>query len=1017
MGPSIWTRATAFAVALVGAQNVLAQSTSNSAASDAVSASTLTTRTASVGTATVSGQVTTYSPQFTPNANIDQGATLLPNILDPEAVDAQAACPGYKASNVQRTAYGFNASLTLDGEPCYAYGTDIEQLVLTVDYQTANRLSVNIKPAYITAENQSWFEIPEGFVEQPVHGAPTNDSDSTDLQFSWTNEPTFSFTVLRQSSGEILFSTEGSKLVYEDQFIEFVTALPENYNLYGMGEHFHGLRLGNNFTATFFAADNGNPIDSNLYGSHPFYLDTRYYEVNADTGERTLLTGNASAGAQYESSSHGVYLRNAHPLEANLNTNNLTWRALGGSIDLYFFDGPTQPEVTKQYLETIGLPAMHQYWTLGFHQCRWGYKNWSMLEDVVTNFKNAEIPLETIWTDIDYMFQYRDFTNDQNTFPYPEGKEFLDHLHANGQHYIPIVDSAIYIPDPNNASDAYETYDQGHELDVFMKNPDGSEYIGIVWPGATVFPDWLAPNATQWWTEQVYSHHSNVDWDGQWIDMSEASSFCVGSCGTDLLNVNPIHPPFGLPGEVGQLQVEYPEQFNVTNATEAAYAMSVSSSQAAAASATASSSATSASAATTTSYLRTTVTPGVRQINHPPYVINNVLGDLAVHAVAPNATHYGGAQEYDIHNLFGHSILKATYEALISVIPGKRPFIIGRSTFAGSGKYAGHWGGDNNAKFYSMAFSIPQALSMSLFGIPMFGPDVCGFSGNTDKELCSRWMSLGAFFPFYRNHNVLAAISQEPYVWADVATSSRNAMSIRYALLPYMYTLLHRASTTGSTVLRALAWEFPSDPTLAAVDTQFLLGPAILVTPVLEPNVRTVRGVFPGVGAGEKWYDWYNGSAVTAGPGENVTLQAELTHINVFVRGGYVLPMQGAKLTTRESRASSWGLTVALDGEGKARGEVYVDDGVSVVQNETLLVEFTASAGRLYSSARGTWREGQALGNVTVLGVEGRPANVTLDGESVDYSFDEGCGKLSVTRLEEMTGEGAFSRDWTLSWA
>lgn len=347
--------------------------------------------------------------------------------------------------------------------------------MLTVDYQTANRLSVNIKPAYITAENQSWFEIPEGFVEQPVHGAPTNDSDSTDLQFSWTNEPTFSFTVLRQSSGEILFSTEGSKLVYEDQFIEFVTALPENYNLYGMGEHFHGLRLGNNFTATFFAADNGNPIDSNLYGSHPFYLDTRYYEVNADTGERTLLTGNASAGAQYESSSHGVYLRNAHPLEANLNTNNLTWRALGGSIDLYFFDGPTQPEVTKQYLETIGLPAMHQYWTLGFHQCRWGYKNWSMLEDVVTNFKNAEIPLETIWTDIDYMFQYRDFTNDQNTFPYPEGKEFLDHLHANGQHYIPIVDSAIYIPDPNNASDAYETYDQGHELDVFMKNPDGSE--------------------------------------------------------------------------------------------------------------------------------------------------------------------------------------------------------------------------------------------------------------------------------------------------------------------------------------------------------------------------------------------------------------------------------------------------------------------------------------------------------------------------------------------------------------
>ncbi|PNS21638.1 hypothetical protein CAC42_997 [Sphaceloma murrayae] len=1007
MRVSLWTRTTAFVLTLWGAEEVLAQSTSAQSSS-----SFAPTRTASVGTATISGQVTTFSPQFTPDASVNAGAPLVPNILDPNAVNAQDVCPGYKASNVRRTPYGFNASLILDGELCYAYGTDIEELVLTVDYQTANRLSVNIKPAYITAENRSWFEIPDGFVPEPQHGVPSDNSEGTDLQVSWTNDPTFSFTVLRQSTGEILFSTAGSKLVYEDQFIEFVTSLPENYNLYGMGEHFHGLRLGNNYTATFFAADNGNPIDSNLYASQPFYLDTRYYEIDADTGKRTLLTGNASQDADYQSSSHGVFLRNAHPLETSFNANNLTWRALGGSIDLFFFDGPTQPEVTKQYLEAIGLPTMQQYWTFGFHQCRWGYKNWSMLEDVVSNFKNAEIPLETIWTDIDYMLQYRDFVNDPNTFPYPEGKDFLDRLHAGGQHYVPIVDSAIYIPNANNDSDAYDTYDRGHELDVFMKNPDGSEYIGQVWPGYTVFPDWLAPNATQWWTEQMMEHYKNVAWDGIWIDMSEVASFCVGSCGSQNLSLNPVHPPFALPGEPGQLQVEYPEQFNVTNATEAAYASSLSSSQAAAASATA----PAGDPPTTTSYLRTTVTPGVRQLIYPPYVINNVLGELSVHAVSPNATHAGGAQEYDIHNLFGHSILKATYEALLSVFQGKRPLIIGRSTFAGSGKYAGHWGGDNNSKFYSMFFSISQALSMSLFGIPMFGPDVCGFSGNTDKELCARWMEMGAFFPFYRNHNVLEARSQEPYVWDDVAVASRRVMAIRYALLPYMYTLMHLASTTGSTVLRALAWEFPNDPSLAAVDTQFLLGPAILVTPVLEPNVRTVRGVFPGVGSGEVWYDWYNGSAITAAKGENVTLEAELTHINVFVRGGYVLPMQEPKMTTRDSRNSSWSLLVALDGQGKAKGQVYIDDGVNIVQNDTLLVDFTAAEGKLYSSARGTWDEKQALANVTVLGVETKPENVTLNGEGVMFDFDDGACKLSVSGLEAKTGQGAFAAEWTLSW-
>lgn len=131
---------------------------------------------------------------------------------------------------------------------------------------------------------------------------------------------------------------------------------------------------------------------------------------------------------------------------------------------------------------------MQQYFTFGYHQCRWGYTNWTELQDVVDNFRNYNIPLENIWTDIDYMNQYRDFDNDQNRFSYVNGRTFLDNLHANGQHYIPIVDSAIYIPNPNNASDAYGTYDRGNASNAFLMNPDGSQYIGSVWPGYTGKP-------------------------------------------------------------------------------------------------------------------------------------------------------------------------------------------------------------------------------------------------------------------------------------------------------------------------------------------------------------------------------------------------------------------------------------------------------------------------------------------------------------------------------------------------
>jgi alpha-glucosidase len=537
------------------------------------------------------------------------------------------------------------------------------------------------------------------------------------------------------------------------------------------------------------------------------------------------------------------------------------------------------------------------------------------------------------------MYKYRDFTVDDNGFSYDEGAKFLSQLHANGQHWIPIVDAAIYVPNPDNPSDAYPIFDNGNATDSFMMNPDGSLYIGEVWPGYTVFPDWIGAvlngtGAIEWWKNEMTTWYEKIAFDGIWIDMSEVSSFCVGSCGSKNLTLNPVHPPFQLPGETDNVIYGYPEGFNLTNSTEAASVSAASSAQASRIAATAAPAAT-----TTPSPLRTTPIPGQRSVEYPPYVINHVQGALDVHAVSPNATHHGGTLEYDYHNLFGHQILNATYQALLNIWPTNRPFIIGRSTYAGSGKWAGHWGGDNAALWSHMFFSIPQGLSFSLFGIPMFGVDACGFNGNTDAELCSRWMQLAAFFPFYRNHNVLSAISQEPYVWSSVADATKVAMNIRYTLLPYIYTTFYLSHKTGSTTMRALAWEFPNEPGLKNADRQFMLGDALLVTPVLVQGAGTVDGVFPGSEKGEVWYDWYNQTAVTASLGQNVTIEAPLGHIPVYIRGGKVLPIQEPGMTTRECRENPWGVIAALSLEGTASGQLYIDDGESLVPNATLLVE------------------------------------------------------------------------------
>jgi alpha-glucosidase len=208
----------------------------------------------------VSSTTTSASAQFTLPAAADVGENLIANIDDPNAVNAQTVCPGYTASNVQNTESGFVATLTLAGKPCNVYGTDVESLNLTVEYQSVDRVNINIVPTHVDPSNQSWYLLPEAVVPKPgiEQGLQLPE---TDLIVSWSNEPSFNFKVIRKATGDILFNTEGSVLVFENQFLEFVSSLPEGYNLYGLGERIHGLRLGNNFTATTYAADAADPID------------------------------------------------------------------------------------------------------------------------------------------------------------------------------------------------------------------------------------------------------------------------------------------------------------------------------------------------------------------------------------------------------------------------------------------------------------------------------------------------------------------------------------------------------------------------------------------------------------------------------------------------------------------------------------------------------------------------------------------------------------------------------------
>jgi alpha-glucosidase len=288
--------------------------------------------------------------------SLNYAPSVTPNVLDTTAPNAQDVCPGYKASNVKETSDGLIADLTLAGNECNVYGNDISELVLSVEYQSKERLSVQITPKHLVPSNESLYILSPELTPKPmvVEGSSKN---SSDLAFVWTNEPSFQFRVTRVSSGEVIFDTYGHKIVFEDQFLELVTNMVPDYNIYGLAASIHGFRLGNNWTQTFWNAynlENDQEIDVNGHDTHPVYVETRYGEANAS------------------STSHGVYARNAHGQDWLLRADSLTYRTIGGSFDLYFLSGPTPKEVISQYQSGIvGTPGLQPYWALGFHQCRW----------------------------------------------------------------------------------------------------------------------------------------------------------------------------------------------------------------------------------------------------------------------------------------------------------------------------------------------------------------------------------------------------------------------------------------------------------------------------------------------------------------------------------------------------------------------------------------------------------------------------------------------------------------------
>ena len=267
--------------------------------------------------------------------------------------------------------------------PSGALGSDFKNLNLAIDYESATRLHIKITPDGESTGSRSTsnrWEVPESILPRPQSKFEGQSTMSYVI-----NQHPFELSVKR---GKDSIFNLSKMLVFQEQYMQVVLGVPKGTrSTFGFGESSRSqqaMQVGSSYTlwATDIAASN---FDQSLYGSHPFFM-------------QILEDGSA----------HGVFLLNSNAMEASLHDDATHGQALGiqmtgGVLDFYIFSGPTPTAVLQQYFEVIGKPALVPYWSLGFHNCRWGYPSVDYVAEVVANYSVAGIPLETQWVDIDYM--------------------------------------------------------------------------------------------------------------------------------------------------------------------------------------------------------------------------------------------------------------------------------------------------------------------------------------------------------------------------------------------------------------------------------------------------------------------------------------------------------------------------------------------------------------------------------------------------------------------------------------
>lgn len=779
----------------------------------------------------------------------------------------------------------------------------------------------------------------------------------------------------------------GYSIVYipGEEVIANVKQYPNNARSFGFGEK-AGKKLDKRGESlTFFNYDNFGYFSTDNFGQSlvppntpngddaPFNAAAPLYQTSPFLMEVNPHPTGAFAGDPY---AYGIFFDNWAQSYMNFGRgqnmeDQYYFGALYGNLDYYFFYGEKPANVIDEITHLTGRTLLKPKYALGFQQGCYGYNTRSKLETVAKAYRDHQIPCDGLHIDVDVQDQYQTFTTSEQHFPDIKGM-FAD-LHAIGfkcaTNITPLVCN-INLQDPSK----YPALETGLQEDSFIYNtrdynpPNPERFIGAIGYGndpyggqlgaSGFYPDFGRLSVRQWWGQQ-YKYLLDAGLEMIWQDMT------VPSLGTGPMDSAQYK---SLPMDIMMADSRYPESEQVYRTFS------------------------------------------------------------------------------ELRNIFSFNLVRATYEHGLEVLrPNKRNFIISRGGFLGVHRYAGLWTGDSASSWEFLRINIPIVLNMGLSGQPLSGSDVGGFTlssgsygravpdphysnrfdghmlpsykqygGQTKVELFVRWMTQGAFLPWYRNHyNGYQKIYQEPYKYPEpVKSICKKYIELRYRLIQLFYDAMYENTQTGMPICRALFLN-EDDPGVFCdvLSTQFFVGKDLLVAPIVEEHgndllfeyqevSKPVRDIY--LPAGSSWYDFNEGTLKPFGPvagGQVVkNYYAPLDPnyspvVPVYVREGAIIPFRELEqwigqlsqnqITLRiyPGKASTYtmylddnGVTNNAEKHGTYRLVNISNDGAGTVSFEREHDEFTPPEECL---------------RVQYIGIKTKPSSVDRDGSPlIECEFD-----------------------------